>query len=66
MARDVVKIHYRDELDPEIEIGHNSDDRVQVIADNVKSLIEDSLFLQGPPDFHVSSFVIDNQSIDAL
>ena len=66
MCRDIVKFHYRAELDPEIEYGHNSNEREQVIVDNIKKLMDDSLFLQGPPDFHVSSFVINDQPIDAL
>jgi hypothetical protein len=64
MCRDVIKFHYRAELDPEIEYGHNSNEREQVIANNVKNLIDDSLFLQGPPDFHVSSFVMNDQPVD--
>ena len=55
MGREVVKIHYRAALYPVIDYCHNSDQREQIISDNVKKLIEDSLFLQGPPDVNVSS-----------
>lgn len=55
MGRDVVKIHYRAELYPDIDICHNSNQRDGIIADNVKKLTEGSLFLQGPADVNVSS-----------
>lgn len=55
MARDIVKFYYKDALEPSIEFCHNSDQRDQVIADNVKSLVGDTLFIQGPPDVNVSS-----------
>ena len=57
LGREIVKLHYRAELDPELDFGHNSDERQQVIADNVKKLIDESLFLQGPPDANVSFFL---------
>jgi hypothetical protein len=66
MGRDVIKLHYRAALDPEIEGDHNSDQREQVIAENVKKLLDESLFLQGPPDSNVSSFIMNDQSVDAL
>ncbi|KAM6491219.1 hypothetical protein JOM56_013458 [Amanita muscaria] len=50
MARDIVKFHYKDALDPEILLCHNSDQREDKIAQNVKELISTSLFLQGPRD----------------
>lgn len=61
MGREVVKFHYQAELNPEIEHNHNSDQRYEVIADNVKKLINESLFFQGPLDNHVSFFVMNNQ-----
>jgi hypothetical protein len=55
MARDIVKFHYRDELSPNIDFCHNSDDRDGIVAQNVKKLLDESLFIQGPPDCNVSS-----------
>ena len=55
MARDIVKFHYKEALDPYIEFGHNSDQRNQIIADNVKRLVGGSMFIQGPLDADVSS-----------
>lgn len=62
MGRDVIKLHYRAELDPEIEYSHNSNQRRDIIADNVKKLIDESLFLQGPPDIHVNFFLMNDQA----
>ena len=55
MAHDIVKIHYKDALEPYINFSHNSDQHDQVIANNVKSLINELIFIQGPPDANVSS-----------
>ena len=55
MAHDIVKFYYKDALEPYINFSHNSDQRNQVIANNVKSLINESIFIQGPPDANVSS-----------
>jgi hypothetical protein len=65
MARDLVKFHFRDALFPEIDFCHNSDQREQIISDNVKKLIAESLFLQGPPDAEVSSLSWTNSPADA-
>jgi hypothetical protein len=54
MARDFVKFHYKDAIFPSIDICHNSDQREEIIADNVRKLVTESLFLQGPPDLQVS------------
>ena len=56
MACDIIKFHYKDALKPYINFGHNSDQHNQVIANNVKSLINKLMFIQGPPD--VSSLFI--------
>lgn len=66
LGRDVIKIHFRAELDPVIEYDHNSSQREKIIADNITKTIEESLFLQGPLDRKVSFFVMIDQSSDAL
>jgi hypothetical protein len=55
MARDVVKFHYKDMFTSDIDGCHNSDQRDEAISENVKRLVEGSLFLQGPLDAQVSS-----------
>ena len=60
MGHDVIKFHYKEELSPEIEYCHNSSQREQIIAENVKPLIEDSLFLQGPLDANVYFFFLND------
>jgi hypothetical protein len=64
MGRDLIKFHYKG-LSPEIETCHNSSQREQMIAENVKTLIEDSLFLQGPRDANVYFFFMNDQSTNA-
>lgn len=54
LARQVVALYYKAELDPVIEHGHNSNQREEVIAGNVSRLVDESLFLQGPLDTNVS------------
>lgn len=66
MGRDVVKLHYRADLDPEINYCHNSDQREDIISKNVTKLIDDSLFHQGPLDSNVSFFFIIISPINAL
>ena len=56
MGREVIKLHYQADLDPDIDISHNSSQREDVIADNLRKLIDESLFLQGPLDPNVSLF----------
>ena len=58
LGREIVKLHYRDELNPEINYCHNSDQLIEMIADKVKELLDDSLFLQGPLDANVSFFLL--------
>ena len=53
LARQVVSFHFKNEFYPMIEEDHNSDQRDNIIAGNVKKLIDESLFLQGPPDINV-------------
>ena len=53
LARQIVSFHFKDEFHPMIEEDHNLDQRDNIVARNVKKLIEDSLFLQGPPDINV-------------
>jgi endonuclease IV len=55
MAHDIVKFYNKDALEPCINFCHNSDQHDQVIANNVKSLINELTFIQGPPDANVSS-----------
>jgi hypothetical protein len=61
MARHVVSFHYKDELNPNVEHCHNSDQRDEVIAGNVRQLVDESLFLQGPLDANVSLPLRDDQ-----
>ena len=56
MGCEVVKLHYRADLDPDIDISHSSSQREDAIADNLRKLINESLFLQGPLDPNVSLF----------
>lgn len=53
LARQVVSFHFKNEFYPMIEEDHNSDQRDDIVAGNVKKLIDESLFLQGPPDINV-------------
>ena len=54
MAHDIVKFHYKEVIFPNIDFCHNSDQSEEIIANNIKNLIHESLFLQGPPDVQVS------------
>ena len=47
-ARDVVDLCYADALKPSITDNINSDQYFQLIADNVKTLLDDSTFLLAP------------------
>jgi hypothetical protein len=53
LARDVVKVHYKDAFFPNIEFDHNSRDRDEIIGRGIKKLLDDSSFLQGPRDAQV-------------
>ncbi|KAH9167798.1 hypothetical protein EDB89DRAFT_2074550 [Lactarius sanguifluus] len=48
MARDIVKSHFKAELEPSLTYGHNSSEQAQVISDAVKNCLRNSLFLVGP------------------
>ena len=61
LARQVVSFHYKAKLDPIIEHCHNLDQRDEAISRNVRQLIEESLFLQGPPDANASFSPRDDQ-----
>jgi hypothetical protein len=56
LAREVVKFHYKDTFDSKIDYCHNSNQQDEAISENVKRLIDESLFLQGPRDDEVISF----------
>jgi hypothetical protein len=58
MAREVVNFHFKDTFNVDIEGGHNSDQRDEAISENVKKVIDESLFLQGPRDAQVSSLFL--------
>ena len=59
MARNVVQIHYKDQISPILDFGHNSSDYEQIIADNVDQLLNESLFHIGLTlDDNVSSYII--------
>lgn len=60
IARDIVTLHYKNELFPVIEHCHNSNQRDEVVAENVKNLLDESLFLQGPRDNNVSFFIMND------
>ena len=55
MAREVFKFHYKDTLDAGIDGCHNSNQQDEAISENVKKIIDKSLFLQGPLDAQVNS-----------
>lgn len=56
LARGIVEKHFRAELKPELQFGHNSADQLQIVASTVKGLILDSVFLRGRElDVNVSS-----------
>ncbi|KAH9172291.1 hypothetical protein EDB89DRAFT_2069955 [Lactarius sanguifluus] len=48
MARDIVKSHFKAELNPSLTFGHNSSEQAQVISDAVRNTLQNSLFLVGP------------------
>ncbi|KAF8811157.1 hypothetical protein BYT27DRAFT_7208610 [Phlegmacium glaucopus] len=45
LGRSIVKLYYKDALEPDIRINHNSDQQAETIRENVASLLKDSLFL---------------------
>ena len=53
MAREIVKFHYKDAFNSGIDGCHNSNQRDEAIAEKVKRIIDESLFLQGPRDAQV-------------
>lgn len=55
MARELIKVHYKEAICPDIDFCHNSADRNEIISRNVKKLIKGSLFIQGPRDAQVSA-----------
>ena len=55
MACEVFKFHYKDTLDAGIDGCHNSNQWDEAISENVKKIIDKSLFLQGPLDAQVNS-----------
>ena len=56
MGCKVVKLHYRADLNPDIDISHNSSQREDAIAHNLRKVIDESLFLHSPLDPNVSLF----------
>ena len=56
MACDVIKFYYKDALDANIEEPHNSDQWDKAIAEDIKRLVDDLLFLQGPCNIEVSPY----------
>jgi hypothetical protein len=58
-ARDIVETYYADALKPSVMDNMNSDQYREVVADNVKMLLGDSVFLLAPElDDQVCSFFI--------
>ena len=66
MGREVVQLHYRADLDPEMDYDHNSDEREAAISKNITKLINESLFHQGPLDSNVSFLFIIISPFNAL
>lgn len=54
LAHEVFKFHYKSALTSDIDDGHNSDQRDQIISDKIKRLTNESLFIQGPLDAQVN------------
>ncbi|KAH9023796.1 hypothetical protein EDB85DRAFT_2150948 [Lactarius pseudohatsudake] len=48
MARDIVKSHFKAELEPSLAFDHNSSEEAQAISDAVRNCLQNSLFLVGP------------------
>jgi hypothetical protein len=62
MARDVVKFHYKDAIEPKIDFNHNSDQFEGIVATNIRTLIKQSIFLLGLElDANVSSYFVEVQ-----
>lgn len=47
MARVLVQVHYREQINPTPDFGHNSQQLQKLIAANVTELLEQSLFHAG-------------------
>jgi hypothetical protein len=55
LGRTIVKAYYGDTLQPNIMEGHNSDQAMIIVRDNVTTILEDSSFLLATePDENVS------------
>jgi hypothetical protein len=54
LGRTIVKLYYGDLLQADITEGHNSDQAMMIIRDNVTATLQDSSFLLGEPDGNVS------------
>jgi hypothetical protein len=61
MGRDIIKIHFQAELNPDIEHCHNSNQRDEAIAGNVKKLIDKIPFPPGATRSQCKFFVMINQ-----
>jgi hypothetical protein len=44
---DIVQIFYKDDIYPQLDFNHNSDQLDEVVADDVKRLLKDSCFHVG-------------------
>ena len=54
IARDVVQVHYKEELYPVLDFGHNSADLMKIIAENVNELVKSPrLHIAPTPDASV-------------
>jgi hypothetical protein len=57
IARDVVKDHFKDELFPNLDFGHNSEDLLNIVKENVENILNESWFHIGlTADDYVSSY----------
>lgn len=48
IARSIVRQHFRDVFEPELEFGHNSADQIRIVAEAVEGIILDSVITRGP------------------
>ena len=47
VGHDVVQIFYKDDIYPQLDFNHNSNQLDELVADNIKKLLQDSHFHVG-------------------
>lgn len=56
IARNIVQVHYKDDIALTLSFGHNSDQYEELIVENVRQLFQESCFHVGVTrDINVSS-----------